>query len=271
MQRSMDRLAESRVGTATAPSLVGKQVLLETGESASVRRDLGRSGYQVDIGGLLSVMKLGNRGGEKKYTEVGDAPPPPFASPPRGQKRASRRGNSRRASSRTPTPTPPLDAQAGAAARSPTAPLSAAPLPVPQALPANAELRKLTLERESRAPVLSSSAPPRAPVPSSANRSGIHTTSELRDALDRCVDCEGIATVGNPLVRCFYADKTPEQCDRAWHKHRCAGNQLVRHKAGQYVCCKAHSSLFEKAYPGKKYVCPDDTETALPSIPPPPK
>ena len=261
---------EEGVGTATAPSLVGKQVRLETGELASVRADLGRDGYQVDVDGLLSVMKLGNRGGEKKYTVVGDAPPPPFASPSRAQGRASRRGNTRRASSRTPTPTPPLDAQAGAAAHSPAAPLSAALPSMPQAPPANAGLlRQLALERESRTAVLSSSAPPRAPLPSSANRSGIHTTSELRDAL-RCVDCEGIATVDNPLVRCFYADKSPERCDRAWHRHRCAGGQLVRHKVGQYVCCMAHSSRFARAYPGEKYVCPDATDAALPPIPPPP-
>lgn len=116
---------------------------------------------------------------------------------------------------------------------------------------------------------------PLARAPSPGRPGGVHTIADLAEGEWRCAECDGRATIANPLLRCFYADK-PERCRKAWHQHRCAGHKLAKAKVvegrGQaYVCCYAHYAQFEQAHPAAKYVCPDDESPALPLVPPPPR
>jgi len=130
---------------------------------------------------------------------------------------------------------------------------------------ANALLRNLHAERQERLPA-HENAPSRAST--SVGRSGVHTLAQL--PIDEseliCGDCGGRPTLSNPLIRCFYGDK-PEACRKAWHKYRCCDGRVEKAK---YVCCMGHYKLFEKAYPGAIYTCPDCTDATLPPIPPPP-
>ena len=136
----------------------------------------------------------------------------------------------------------------------------------------NIELKALATEREAR---MATAPSPEQPLAASSLRpsshgstSGVHTIASLPNdddgKLHRCLECDGVGTPNNPLVRCFYADK-PQACRKAWHKFRCAGNMLSKNP--KYVCCREHYPLFEASFPGTTYTCPDATDAALPPIP----
>ena len=296
-----DSLNDAAPPPDAAPvSLLGKQVQLETGEIACVRAHLGGELWQVDIEGILQILALGNRGGQKKYTVVGDAPPPPFASPTRRSRR-SRIATSSKSHPAVkqetgrphspPTrkllstdgqpaepdgePTGPASAQEPPStggqptepSGEPTGPASPLSTEAQGPSPMNLELKRACEEREARAQTVSSGAPPRAPQAASAARSCIHTTAGLQGEF-RCLRCDGVATFENPLLRCRYA-KEPHNCDKAWHRFRCCDSKTPTLK--DHICCMEHHELFESQFPGAKYLCPDSTDAALPPIPMPPK
>ena len=132
----------------------------------------------------------------------------------------------------------------------------------------NIELKALATEREAR---MATAPSPEQPLAASSLRpsshgstSVVHTIASDDGKHHRCLDCDGVGTPNNPLVRCFYADK-PQACRKAWHKFRCAGNMLSKNP--KYVCCREHYPLFEARHPGTTYTCPDATDAALPPIP----